>query len=74
LSAALRLLWIGQNNRFGLPAFGGKANFAAIRAESNNQGSVFPVFSYRAKTNAQNRSAYGIIFIFASFNEIWKEL
>ena len=30
LLAAFYLLWIGRNNRFGLPVFGGKANFAAM--------------------------------------------
>jgi hypothetical protein len=29
LSAAFHILWIRQNNRFGFPTFGGKANFAA---------------------------------------------
>jgi hypothetical protein len=34
LSGPLRLLWIGRTNRFGLPAFGGKANFAVANGNT----------------------------------------
>jgi hypothetical protein len=60
LSAALRLLWIGQNNRLRLPAFGGKANFVAtsgntrrlrMRKTTIRMGAL-PVFTHAKRYGA----------------------